>query len=426
MTYSLKNIPLPTQEQYKMELLNKIEIFIKRLRWKAFYFDGNADGDLSKENYGLKTPNSPPPIKDLMDFESDLFNLVNRINFRAVRCDFQNRIKKDISEIKKSKEVLVSADKTANIYKVQPHEYRRLLNNSVTKLYKKSDENIVKVVSKEGKTIAEKFEVAERMNINGSNECFITFKDHKDNFLNNPSTRLINPSKNEIGRISKRVLEIVNSKLRLSTGVKQWQNTKQVIDWFNGLEHKSSGKFMIFDVKDFYPSITESLMELSLRFASEFINIEDRELQAIRHARKWLLFKDGEPWRKRENENFDVTMGAYDGAELCELVGIYLLNVLSKEFNKDCIGLYRDDGLAYFKNVTGRQGDLIRKKFHEIFKRYGLHQEIQCNLKIVNYLDVTFNLCDGSYKPYRKQDHETLYINSKSNTLLVSLNNCQN
>ena len=41
-------------------------------------------------------------------------------------------------------------------------------------------------------------------------------------------------------------------------------------------------------------------------------------------------------WVKKIDENFDVTMGAYDGAEICE---------------KD-IGLYRDDGLAVFSNVS--------------------------------------------------------------------------
>ena len=40
---------------------------------------------------------------------------------------------------------------------------------------------------------------------------------------------------------------------------------------------------------------------------------------------------------------------------------------------------------------------------------------ILCNLKIVDYLDVTLNLNDGSYKPYRKPDDETMYVHAKSN-----------
>ena len=43
---------------------------------------------------------------------------------------------------------------------------------------------------------------------------------------------------------------------------------------------------------------------------------------------------------------FDVTMGSYDGAEVCELVGLFILKHLGEKFGKENIGLYRDDGLA--------------------------------------------------------------------------------
>ena len=48
------------------------------------------------------------------------------------------------------------------------------------------------------------------------------------------------------------------------------------------------------------------------------------------HARKSLLFCNGKPWMKREGNLFDVTMGAYDGAEVCKLVGIFMLNKISE------------------------------------------------------------------------------------------------
>ena len=44
-------------------------------------------------------------------------------------------------------------------------------------------------------------------------------------------------------------------------------------------------------------------------------------------SRKTLLFSDGQPWVKKDDEDdFDVTMGYYHGAEVCELVGTCLLN----------------------------------------------------------------------------------------------------
>ena len=45
----------------------------------------------------------------------------------------------------------------------------------------------------------------------------------------------------------------------------------------------------------------------------------------------------------------------------------------------------------------------------------GLNLPIQTNLKIANFLDVTFNLLDGTYKPYKKPNDNPLYININSN-----------
>ena len=48
--------------------------------------------------------------------------------------------------------------------------------------------------------------VFDRIHVNGTNNFFITLKDHKENFENNTKTRLINSAKNEISRISKVIL----------------------------------------------------------------------------------------------------------------------------------------------------------------------------------------------------------------------------
>ena len=106
-------------------------------------------------------------------------------------------------------------------------------------------------------------------------------------------------------------------------------------------------------------------------------------------------------------------MRAYDGAEVCELVGLYLLNNLANEFGNS-FGLYRDNGLALFKNINGHGADKIPKEFHQLFKENGLSLEIECNLKTVNYIDITLDLNTGTYKPYRKPNDETLSIHVKS------------
>ena len=96
----------------------------------------------------------------------------------------------------------------------------------------------------------------------------------------------------------------------------------------------------------FYPSITEHLLERSMEYAKSFPTIEHKTLEAISLARKLLLFSKHEIWVKKGNPSFDVTMGSFDGAEKCEIVGLYLLGKLSNLLSKENVGLYRDDGLA--------------------------------------------------------------------------------
>ena len=55
-------------------------------------------------------------------------------------------------------------------------------------------------------------------------------------------------------------------------------------------------------------------------------------------------------WLKKSgNEKFDVRMGCFDGAEVCELVGVYILHFLRTVMRKENVGLYRDDGLQVLK-----------------------------------------------------------------------------
>ena len=58
---------------------------------------------------------------------------------------------------------------------------------------------------------------------------------------------------------------------------------------------------------------------------------------------------------KKGSDMFDVSMGTYDGAEVCELIGIFLLNLLGRKYDTRNIGLYKDDGLSIFKNCSGPQ-----------------------------------------------------------------------
>ena len=128
-----------------------------------------------------------------------------------------------------------------------------------------------------------------------------------------------------------------------------------------------------------------------------------------------LLFDKGNTWMKKRGDIFDVAMSAYDGAEVCELVGTFLLEKISEICNKSNIGLYRNDGLSIFRNKSGTQLEKMKKKLQRLFKEYDLEITAESNLKIVNYLDVTFNLKDGTFRPYHKPDDQIQYIQTESN-----------
>ena len=133
----------------------------------------------------------------------------------------------------------------------------------------------------------------------------------------------------------------------------------------------------------------------------------------------FLLFNEEKPWVKKGSAStFDVTMGSYDGAEICELVGLFILERLGETFGHENIGLYRDDGLAALKNVNGKQADKSRKALIEIFNSFGLKITVQTNQKVVNFLDITFNLHNGTFQPYRKPNDEPLYTTANQTTRL--------
>ena len=105
----------------------------------------------------------------------------------------------------------------------------------------------------------------------------------------------------------------------------------------------------------------------------------------------------------------------FDEAEVCELVGTYILNQLKDSFHHHSVGLYRDDGLAVLKGLSSLEIERMKKRIIKIFKDCGLKITIKGDLKIVNFLDVTFNLHNNTYEPYRKTDNEPVYINVNSN-----------
>ena len=166
------------------------------------------------------------------------------------------------------KDVFVPADKTTNFYTMSTHDYKALLKKNIKKEYKKVPPSSEHNINIQAKIIAQDLELDDRIEKLAPKNAFISLKDHKDNFANNPTCRLINPSKSEIGRVSKELLDRINKTIVSKTGIHQWKNTKATLHWFRGIQNKTQCSFIAFDTVNFYPCISQNLLNEALKFAS--------------------------------------------------------------------------------------------------------------------------------------------------------------
>ena len=290
--------------------------------------------------------------------------------------------------------------------------------DNISCAYKKTKSEKIQKINKEAYTISSNLELDDRMKKLQETESYITIKDHKPNFPARPTFRLINPSKTDLGRVSKQLLDRINKDLQNEMKVNQWKNTHSVIDWFKEIKHKESCRFLQFDIESFYPSITKELFIKAVDHAKKHVRITNKEIDIILQSRKTLLFHHSKPWSKRDNEDdFNVPMGSFDGAEICELIGTYILSTIIEDKICDIsdIGLYRDDGLAVFRKESGPQMQRKTKKIIQKFKENKLNITTEPTTTSVQYLDVELDLRKNLYKPYRKPNSEPLYVNINSN-----------
>ena len=89
--------------------------------------------------------------------------------------------------------------------------------------------------------------------------------------------------------------------------------------------------------------------------------------------------------------------------DLCKLVGLYRLDLLTQEFGRQNIGLYGDHGLSCFENISGRDQEKVKKKLCKIFTNNGLSITVESNLIVTDLLDVTFDLKFATYYPQSNQ-----------------------
>ena len=152
----------------------------------------------------------------------------------------------------------------------------------------------------------------------------------------------------------------------------------------------------------------------ALNWAGKFCEISDQDKEIIIDSKKAFLYTGEKVWVKKGEDNFDVGMGAWDGAETCEVVGLYILDQLKRKIKDLEQGLYRDDSLGVVE-TTPRNAEKIRQKIHVVMEELGLKITSKANLKVVEFLDVVFDLQSDTYRPFLKPGDRPLYVNKQSN-----------
>ena len=111
--------------------------------------------------------------------------------------------------------------------------FARYICNNV--IQKKAPKNAKRDIDRKTKSFAKTLKIEDRMECYSDQHAYITLKDHKENFINNTKSRLINPSKSEVGRVSKNCLNDIIADVSRKTEVNQWRGTATVINWFKNL-----------------------------------------------------------------------------------------------------------------------------------------------------------------------------------------------
>ena len=353
--------------------------FLKRIRWKALAFLGKLRSS-DKDSYGFKTVKCSSSVKELVSFEIDMMDMIKNLEFKRINNEFQLNLRNDIRQISRSNNLFISADKSRNICKVSKASYERVMHENVTKTYKKCNTNKSNSINFKAKQIASKLKIDDRVQKLDENEAYVTIKDHKEGFPDKISCRLINPSKTDIGKISKQILDRVSNIILVKNKVNQWKNTYSILEWYHNIKRKDQCSFVVFDIESFYLSISTQLFDEAVSFAKLYYDFTSDDLELIMQSRKTLLFWQDSTWVKEDgDEDFDIPIGCQDGGEICELVEVYIQNKLCKLMNKKDFGLHRDYGLGILRNTSGTEANRKHKSIIKIFKECGLSITCEVN-----------------------------------------------
>ena len=176
--------------------------------------------------------------------------------------------------------------------------------------------------------------------------------------------------------------------LRTALNINQWCSIKYCVKWFRDYDKNDKCSFIKYDIRDFYLCITEKAVDKVLKLAKEYIVISEDKTNIIKHCHKSIQYQNEELWIKKDVcGNFDNPMGSFDRAKLSQFIGCLLLYNLNSIIDSCNHELYMDYGLIIVDNCMLRKGNMIRKKLHRLFNKFGFKLYIQTNLEVTDYLD---------------------------------------
>ena len=228
-----KDIPIPSQVEIKKMIVRRTYEHFVRLRWRILVH--LHPEKLSKERtntYGFKSGKFPKSVEcdALKGFENDLMDMVKNMEFRDIRCSYQNQLKREKWRIRQSKHLILESDKTGNLYEVDKATYTKLLTDEVTKTYKKTHRNKTLEMDQSSLEATKKLKIEDRVMRTKKANAFLSLKDHKRDFGINPTMRLINPACQESGKavqmFLKKIVRHVKDRMKLNL----WENTTQALD----------------------------------------------------------------------------------------------------------------------------------------------------------------------------------------------------
>ena len=390
IAYSLKDILCPTKNEYLHQLTRRILDVIIRIRWDLHWLKTPLNKP-AINTYGFRTVNKAPMHEELRMFKNLMWGLLRKVKFRKVRESHDKEMRSTIKEAKKGKCVLIKGDKSPTYYKVSTAQYHKLMRDAVTKEYKRVSREHLDIVNFEARKIADNLGIANRVPKFSEGAPFLTIKDHKEDFPRRIKTRWINPAKSCLGVVSKAILEGICKGVKKELNLNLCQSSREVIRWFNLLTGKESMYILKFDIENYYPSITKELFETALNWAKNYVEVSKEEELILENARKSFVVWDEGVWEKKTGINFDIAMGAFDGWEATDLVGLYILWRIGELIPELKVVLYRDDGLEAAK-WSGPVATKKKKKLEALFKELGLGVVVDILLESTDFFILNWKL----------------------------------